>query len=118
MRGLLRRDDDHENDDADQSEGVQRDVDPIAFFNRVDVFGDPVGDFVDEQFRVGGDAGRDGGSLTIRDSVDEYHAVFVVITVKEIERQRINSGFCDAMCDGEENKNKTIKQTETTEDLR
>ena len=71
-----------EHEDDHQFQGVEGDVDPIRFFRQVDVVGDLVADFVDEQFRISGDARCDGDAFAKWDAVQIYRAEIVVIAVE------------------------------------
>ena len=70
-----------EHEDDHQFQGVESDVNPIRFFRQIDVVGDLVADFVDEQFRISGDARCNGDAFAKRDAVQIYRAEIVIIAV-------------------------------------
>ena len=66
---LLDGEDDYKNHNGDESESVQNEVDPITLFHRVNIFGNVIGDFIDEELRISGETRGDSGTTRVRDTI-------------------------------------------------
>ena len=66
---LLDGEDDYKNHNGDKAESVQGEVDPIALFHHVDIFGNVIGDFIDEKLRISSETRGDRGTTQVRDTI-------------------------------------------------
>ena len=78
---LLDGEDDYKNHDGDKPKSVQGEVDPITLFHRVDIFGNVIGDFIDEKLRISSETRGDSGTTRVRDTIKINGTILVFFAV-------------------------------------